>query len=77
MSILRIRYTGIEALPSSVHTKEEFLYIMNNMIIVHPLIVQLIKQGMRFFKGHQLPDGFKRFTLEDWMDFAGATHIIH
>lgn len=77
MSILRIRYTGIEALPSSFHTKEDFLYIMNNVITVHPLIIQLINQGMRFFKGYQLPGGFKRFTLEDWMDFAGATHVIH
>jgi len=76
MSILRIRYTGIEALPTSFHTKEEFLYIMNNVITIHPLIAQLIKQGMNYFKGHQLPDGFKQFTLEDWMDFAGASHVI-
>ena len=76
-SILRIRYTGIEALPGCIHTKDEFLHVMNTRIITSPLIVQLIDQGMRFFKGHYLPDGFKQFTLEDWMDFAGATHVVY
>jgi len=75
-TLLRIRYTGIEALPSSIHTREEFLYIMNNRITTHPLILQLIKDGMLFFKGYCLPSEFNKFTLEDWMDFAGATHII-
>uniref|UniRef100_A0A6C0IKK8 Uncharacterized protein n=1 Tax=viral metagenome TaxID=1070528 RepID=A0A6C0IKK8_9ZZZZ len=75
-TLLRIRYTGIEALPSSIHTREEFLYIMHNRITTHPLVLQLIKEGMLFFKGYRLPKGFKQFTLEDWMDFAGASHII-
>ena len=75
-SILRIRYTGLHALPSSVHTREEFLHIMNTQISSHPLVLQLIRDGMIFFKGHHLPKGFKQFTLEDWMDFAGASHII-
>jgi len=75
-TLLRIRYTGLHAQPSSIHTREEFLHIMNNLIITHPLVLQLIKEGMLFFKGYRLPRGFKQFTLEDWMDFAGASHII-
>jgi hypothetical protein len=49
---------------------------MNTQIPSHPLVLQLIKDGMLFFKGYRLPRGFKKFTLEDWMDFAGASHII-
>jgi len=74
---LLIRYTGIEALPSSIHTKEEFLHIMNTAIVSHPLIRQLIQGGMRYFRCYRLPSGFKKFTLEDWMDFAGASHVIY
>lgn len=74
---LRIRYTGLEALPSSIHTKAQFLHIMNNVITLHPIVVQLIKGGMKYFHGYRLPGGFKRFTLEDWMEFAGATHVIY
>ena len=44
---LRIRYTGLEALPSSIHTKAQFLHIMNNVITLHPIVVQLIKGGMK------------------------------
>ena len=75
-SLLRIRYTGLHALPSSIHTREEFLHIMNTHITSHPLVLQLIKEGMKFFKGYRLPREFKLFTLQDWMDFAGASHII-
>lgn len=73
---LKIRYTGLEALPSSVHTVEEFLHIMHTRISIHPLILQLIKEGMRYFNGYRLPREFRKFTLEDWMDFAGASHIL-
>lgn len=60
-------YTGIGCKHSGVHTDEEFINIMFNTIhnIDYP----------SEWNGYELPDEFEEFSLDDWIEFSGATKL--
>lgn len=78
---MQIIYDGVGADPSGVHTPERFLEIMNrpkkwqkrpetnfaNWIYENEIQLK--------FKDWVLPDDFCFFTLEDWVEYAGAVIV--
>lgn len=78
---MKILYSGVGADPSEVHTPERFLEIMNrpkkwqkrpeNNIVnwIYENEIQLK------FKDWVLPDDFCFFTLDDWVEYSGATIV--
>ena len=67
-----IHYSGIGAKESEIHSIEEFLDIMQYAPIHYQEMTSL---GFYMeYKSYLLPDDFKNFTLEEWLDYTGAEY---
>lgn len=77
-----IGYTGIGSNKNGIHTEQEFLNIMNKEF-THKDWNENCKKGCKEgiikdliqlspFKEWVLPDDFIFFTLQDWIEYAGA-----
>ena len=69
-----IVYTGIGAKESEIHSVEEFLNIMKNAPL-HYYEMTALGFDMEY-KNYLLPLGFMQFTLEEWIEYSGATYYI-
>jgi hypothetical protein len=78
---MRILYTGIGYINNNgVHTKYEFLSIMNKEFTHktwrHELtLIPKEEHWQLKFKDWILPDDFIFFTLSDWIEYSGAEII--
>ena len=69
-----IVYSGIGAKESEIHSIEEFLNIMKNASLHY---YEMTSFGFDMeYKKYLLPDDFIKFTLEEWIEYTGATHIL-
>lgn len=67
-----IFYTGIGAKESKIHSIEEFLNIMTN---ASPHYYEMNSLGFDMeYKNYLLPNDFINFTLEEWIEYSGATY---
>lgn len=67
-----ILYSGIGAKESEIHSIEEFLNIAKNAPLHYHEMTSL---GFEMeFKNYVLPDDFINFTLEEWVEYSGATY---
>ena len=67
-----ILYTGIGAKTDGIHTEQEFLDIMNKEITHKDWNNSISWPAQLQFKDWVLPDDFIFFTLQDWIEYAGA-----
>ncbi len=73
-----VLYDGIGANESGIHTVEEFLYIMNRDLTNKNWSEDFLYRVMGRndyrlqFKKYVLPEDFKFFTLNDWIEYSGA-----
>jgi hypothetical protein len=66
-----IVYSGIGAKESEIHSIEEFLNITKNASSHY---YEMTSLGFDMeYKNYLLPDDFTKFTLEEWIDYSGAT----
>ena len=66
-----IHYSGIGAKETELHSIEEFLNIMKH---ASPHYYEMTSLGFDMeYKNYLLPNDFTQFTLEEWMDYSGAT----
>ena len=66
-----IVYSGIGAKESEIHSIEEFLNITKNSSSHY---YEMTSLGFDMeYKNYLLPDDFTKFTLEEWIDYSGAT----
>ena len=66
-----ILYSGIGAKESGIHSIEEFLNITKNASLHY---YEMTSLGFEMeYKNYLLPDDFTKFTLEEWIDYSGAT----
>jgi len=73
MSEKKILYTGIGANKTGIHTEQEFLAIMNKEIAHKDWNNDPVQWPEQLqFKDWVLPDDFIFFTLQDWIEYAGA-----
>ena len=69
-----IVYSGIGAKESEIHSIEEFLNITKNASSHY---YEMTSLGFDMeYKNYLLPDDFIKFTLEEWIEYTGATHIL-
>jgi hypothetical protein len=69
-----IHYSGIGAKETEIHSIEEFLNIMNHPDN-HTHYYEMSSFGIDMeYNKYVLPDDFKKFTLEEWIDYSGATY---
>ena len=68
----QILYSGIGSKESEIHSIEEFLNIMKNAY-VHYYEMTSLGFDMEY-KNYLLPYDFIEFTLEEWIDYSGATY---
>jgi hypothetical protein len=67
-----IHYSGIGAKETEIHSIEEFLNIMKNASILY---YEMNSLGFNMeYKNYLLPNDFINFTLEEWIDYTGATY---
>ena len=67
-----IFYSGIGAKESEMHSIEEFLNIAKNASSHY---YEMTSLGFEMeYKNYLLPDDFTKFTLEEWIDYSGATY---
>ena len=67
-----IFYTGVGSKESELHSIEEFLTIMKNASLHY---YEMTSYGFDIeYKNYLLPDEFTKFTLEEWIDYSGATY---
>ena len=67
-----ILYTGIGAKESGIHSIEEFLNIMKNAPLHY---YEMTSLGFQMeFKNYLLPNDFVNFTLQEWIEYTGATY---
>ena len=67
-----IFYSGIGAKESEIHSIEEFLNIMKQASFHY---YEMISLGFDMeYKNCLLPDDFINFTLEEWIEYTGATY---
>ena len=67
-----IFYSGVGAKESEIHSIEEFLNIMKN---ASEHYYEMTSFGLDMeYKDYSLPDAFTRFTLEEWIEYSGATY---
>lgn len=70
-----IRYSGIGAKESEIHTIYEFLDIMKSEdSLKHYYEMSHYGFDMEY-KNYNLPYDFLRFTLDEWLDYSGAEYI--
>ena len=67
-----ILYTGIGSKTNGIHTEQEFLDIMNKEITHKDWNNSISWPEQLEFKNWVLPDDFIFFTLQDWIEYAGA-----
>jgi hypothetical protein len=76
-----IHYDGVGADPSGVHTDEQFVEIMKRDVEnkkwqrrpeTNPFNWIYENEIQLKFNDWVLPDDFCYFTLDDWIDYAGA-----
>jgi hypothetical protein len=76
-----IFYDGVGADPSGIHTDEEFIEIMKETTMnkkwqkrpADDVVNWIYENEIQLkFKDWVLPDDFCYFTLDDWVDYAGA-----
>lgn len=67
-----IHYSGIGAKETEIHSIEEFLNIMKNAS-VHYYEMSSLGFDMEY-QHYLLPEDFTKFTLEEWIDYSGATY---
>ena len=66
-----IVYSGIGAKESEIHSIEEFLNITKNASSHY---YEMPSLGFEMeYKNYLLPDDFTKFTLEEWIEYSGAT----
>lgn len=69
-----IRYSGIGANKSEIHTIEEFLNIMKSEdALKHYYEMSSYGADMEY-KNYTLPNDFLIFTLDEWLDYSGAEY---
>jgi hypothetical protein len=67
-----IFYNGLGSKDTGIHSVEEFLNIMKNASSHYDEMTSL---GFDMeYKNYLLPDDFIQFTLEEWLDYTGATY---
>jgi hypothetical protein len=67
-----IFYSGIGANESGIHSIEEFLNIAKNASSHY---YEMTSLGFEMeYKNYLLPDDFTKFTLEECIDYSGATY---
>jgi hypothetical protein len=67
-----IVYTGIGAKESEIHSIEEFLNITKNASSHY---YEMTSLGFDMeYKNYLLPDDFVKFTLEELIEYSGATY---
>ena len=78
----KVRYDGIGANESTIHTTEQFMEIMTREFTNRdwkndPIYKILGREGhyQLKFKDWYLPDDFCLFTLKDWIEYSGAELI--
>jgi hypothetical protein len=67
-----IFYSGIGANDSGIHSIEEFLNITKNASS-HYYEMNSLGFDMEY-KNYLLPDDFTNFTLDEWIEYSGATY---
>ena len=67
-----IFYSGIGAKESGIHSIEEFLNIVKNASS-HYYEMSSLGFDMEY-KNYLLPHDFTSFTLDEWIEYAGATY---
>jgi hypothetical protein len=67
---MEIFYTGIGSNKSGIHTETDFLKIMTKEFTYNTKMHDYQLQ----FKDWKLPDDFIFFTLDDWLDYSGASY---
>ena len=67
-----IVYSGIGAKESEIHSIEQFLNIMKYASF-HYYKMSSLGFDMEY-KKYLLPADFVKFTLEEWIDYTGATY---
>ena len=66
-----ILYSGIGAKESEIHSIEEFLNIMKYASLHY---YEMTSLGFDMeYKNYLLPDDFINFTLEEWIEYSGAS----
>ena len=66
-----IHYSGIGSKETEIHSIEEFLNITKNASSHY---YEMTSLGFDMeYKNYLLPDDFTKFTLEEWIDYSGAT----
>ena len=69
-----ILYNGTGAKETEIHSIEEFLNITKNAPLHY---YEMTSLGFDMeYKNYLLPDDFIKFTLEEWIEYSGATHIL-
>jgi hypothetical protein len=67
-----IIYNGIGAADSEIHSIEEFLNIMKHASSHY---YEMTSLGFDMeYKNYLLPNDFINFTLDEWIDYTGATY---
>ena len=72
-----IKYDGIGTTPAkTVFTEDEFLKIMNDTVTNKDWknVPEILKYIQLRFKDWVLPDDFIFFTLNDWIEYSGASY---
>ena len=69
---MTILYSGIGANKNGIHTEREFLAIMNKECTWKDWNNSISWPAQLDFKDWILPDDFIFFTLDDWIEYAGA-----
>jgi hypothetical protein len=67
-----IHYSGIGAKENEIHSIDEFLHIMQYASL-HYYEMKSFGFDMEY-KKYLLPEDFHKFTLEEWIDYTGATY---
>ncbi len=72
-----VYYSGVGCNPTYKHTRDEFITIMKREFQHKSWAIEIEIYGKAClpelnYKDWILPDDFCFFTIEDWIDFAGA-----
>ena len=67
-----IRYDGVGAKETGIHSIDEFLNITKNAPLHY---YEMTSLGFDMeYKNYLLPDDFIQFTLDEWIDYTGAVY---
>ena len=73
---MKIFYTGVGSNSTGEHSIQEFMNIMNNNFILRNWTPYEIEYYYTIpqlkFKRFKLPEDFLKFTIHDWINYAGA-----